>query len=330
MKATLLLLALCLGIAAAMHTEAQYRDAFVSWMNEHNKAYTSDEFFYRYDIFKTNMDYVAKWNAEGSSTVLGLNIMADLSNSEYQGVFLGTRMDASKRLYEASLSAFAYDMSIPLDDTVDWRTKGAVTGVKDQGQCGSCWAFSAVGSTEAAHFFDTQKLVSLSEQNLVDCSSAYGNAGCNGGLMDSAFKYIIANKGIDTEVSYPYKAKTLTCQFQAANVGATLSSFTDVKAGNEPALVQAIGKSPVSVAIDASRISFQLYSKGVYYEPKCSSSNLDHGVLAVGYDTDATAGDYYIVKNSWGTSWGQSGYIWMSRNKNNNCGIATAASWPTA
>jgi len=146
--------------------------------------------------------------------------------------------------------------------------------------------------------------------------------------MNSAFQYVIANKGLDTEEFYPYKVAQGTCRFSTANVGATISSYKNVAAGSEAALVVAINSQPISVAIDASQNSFQLYKSGVYYETKCSSSRLDHGVLAIGYGTDDIGNDYYIVKNSWGTSWGMSGYIQMSRNKSNNCGIATQASWP--
>jgi len=146
--------------------------------------------------------------------------------------------------------------------------------------------------------------------------------------MDSAFKYIIQNKGVDTEDSYKYTARDGTCKFNKATIGATITSFKDVQSKSEPSLSSAIQSAgPVSVAIDASHSSFQFYSGGIYYEKQCSSTRLDHGVLAVGYGTQS-GGDYYIVKNSWGTSWGNQGYILMARNKQNNCGIATASSYP--
>jgi len=208
-----------------------------------------------------------------------------------------------------------------------------VTPIKNQQQCGSCWAFSATGSMEGAHFKATGKLVSLSEQNLVDCSQPEGNMGCEGGLMDQAFNYTVINKGIDTEASYKYTAMDGTCKFNASNVGATIKSWTDVASGSEPDLQKAVATvGPVSVAIDASQYTFQLYSSGIYHDDNCSSQFLDHGVLAVGYGSVKTGAikDYWLVKNSWGTDWGMKGYIKMSRNNNNNCGIATAASYPVA
>jgi cathepsin L len=148
--------------------------------------------------------------------------------------------------------------------------------------------------------------------------------------MDQAFEYVISNRGIDTESSYPYTTSGPNqCKYSASNIGATISSYHDIPSGDEKSLTAAIDGRPVSVAIDASHNSFQLYSSGVYYEPSCSSSRLDHGVLAVGYGSNG-ATDYYIVKNSWGRNWGDSGYILMSRNRNNNCGIATSASYPVA
>jgi len=268
------------------------------------------------------MDFVDTWNANPEAHRVAINKFADLTVAEYSAMYLGTRINVAGATFVPATNASA-------PSSVDWTKKGAVTPIKNQGQCGSCWAFSAVGSTEAAHFFSTGKLVSLSEQNLVDCSQAEGNQGCNGGLMDQAFTYIEKNKGIDTEASYPYTAADGTCKFAASNVGATLSSYKDVPQGSESGLAASIVEGPTSVAIDASHTSFQLYKSGVYYEAACSSSQLDHGVLAVGYGAEGSK-EYYIVKNSWGTSWGQSGYIWMSKNRNNNCGIASAASLPKA
>jgi len=165
---------------------------------------------------------------------------------------------------------------------------------------------------------------------LVDCSVPEGNHGCQGGWMDQAFQYVIKNGGIDTEDSYKYTASgPNACHYNPSNRGATISGYQDVPSGSESGLQQASNGRPVSVAIDASHTSFQLYKSGIYYEAACNPKNLDHGVLVVGYGSDAQ-GDYWIVKNSWGSGWGMQGYINMARNKNNNCGIATAASYPTA
>jgi len=209
---------------------------------------------------------------------------------------------------------------------MDWRKKGAVTPVKDQGQCGSCWAFSTTGSTEGAHQIATGKLVGLSEQQLVDCSSAQGNQGCNGGLMDQAFQYIISNPGIASEEAYPYTAQDGTCNTAAKSV-TMITGYTDVTSGDEGALMKAVNVGPVSVAIEADQSCFQFYSGGVLNDPTCGTQ-LDHGVLAVGYGT-LSGQDYWIVKNSWGTSWGvESGYVFIAKGID-ECGIATENSYPT-
>jgi len=215
--------------------------------------------------------------------------------------------------------------SLPAE--VDWRNEGWVTPVKNQGQCGSCWSFSATGALEGQNFNKTGVLVSLSEQNLIDCSTA--NYGCNGGDIDYAFQYVEGNGGIDTETAYPYTGQQGSCHYNAANSAAGCSGWVDLPSGDEDALQQAVATvGPISVAIDASSIMFQLYHSGIYQNPFCSSTNLDHAVLVVGYGT-SNGQPYWLVKNSWGTSWGQQGYFMMARNDGNMCGIATSSSYPT-
>ena len=207
-----------------------------------------------------------------------------------------------------------------LPASVDWSTTGAVTPVKDQGQCGSCWAFSSTGSIEGIAFIKTGKLTSLSEQQLMDCSGAEGNMSCNGGLMDYAFQYVITNGGLGSEASYPYTAADGTCKTVPSVT--TITGFTDVPANSDTALMTAIVQQPVSVAIEADQDSFQFYTGGVM--TAACGTQLDHGVLAVGYGTDAGQA-YYLVKNSWGTNWGEKGFIRLGKGPafapSGQCGI---------
>ncbi|KAL5280910.1 hypothetical protein ACFFRR_004740 [Megaselia abdita] len=281
-------------------------------------------------IFQENRLVIAKHNqkyAQGLvSFKLGVNKYSDMLHHEFINTLNG--YNHSMRAQREGVT-FISPANVVLPKTVDWRTKGAVTPVKDQGHCGSCWAFSSTGALEGHHFRKTGALVSLSEQNLVDCSVSYGNNGCNGGLMDNAFKYIKDNGGLDTEKAYPYEGIDDTCHFEKSAIGATDRGFVDIPEGNEKKMAEAVSTlGPVSVAIDASHQSFQLYAGGVYMEPQCSPDQLDHGVLVVGYGTEPNGQDYWLVKNSWGTSWGENGYIKMARNKDNNCGIASASSYP--
>lgn len=319
---------LIIGLAAVT-TAFEFPAVWNAWKAEHGKNYRSvKEELYRHIIWQSNLKYVDEHNAHADKFgyTLKMNKFGDLESSEFAAMYNGYRSSSAKRTGKPFVPTVdAGD----LPTSVDWRDKGFVTPVKDQGQCGSCWAFSTTGSIEGQHFNATRELVSLSEQNLVDCSDDFGNNGCNGGLPDNAFQYVMKN-GIDTESRYPYLAHDEPCQFKQANIGAKITSFVDVETKNETALqIASASVGPISVAIDASHKNFQLYSTGVYNPPVCSSTNLDHAVLVVGYGTDADSGlDYWLVKNSWGVGWGMQGYILMVRNKRNKCGIATAASFP--
>jgi len=294
----------------------------------YGKVYDPPAEGFRRAIWESNVAVIREHNLQADmgdySYYLGINEYADWSNDEYKA-FLTNYIQSNISYASAT---FLAPSNVEAPSEVDWRKEGYVTPVKNQGQCGSCWAFSTTGSLEGQHFKKTKKLVSLSEQNLVDCSRKQGNLGCQGGLMDNGFKYIEANHGIDTEASYPYTGKNGVCHFKPSDVGATVTGFTDITSGDEQALMQAAATvGPISVAIDASGLRFQLYRSGIFNNPRCSSTKLDHGVLVVGYGTEAGK-DYWLVKNSWGETWGINGYIKMSRNKHNQCGIATQASYP--
>jgi len=253
-----------------------------------------------------------------------MNEMGDMTHEEFKTTKLG--YNRVERPYSRKMNSEGPHEHISAPASVDWRTKNAVTPIKNQGQCGSCWAFSATGSMEGAVAIATGKLVSFSEQQLVDCSTKYGNQGCNGGLMDQAFEYVIANKGLTTEANYAYTARDGTCNSAKAKaVAGSISKYVDVNAlGNDAALMSAVAVGPVSVAIEADKTCFQFYSSGVLTDPSCGTQ-LDHGVLAVGYDS---ASKYWIVKNSWGTSWGMSGYILIGQGLD-ECGINMEPSYAT-
>jgi len=322
MKVLVLLALFTIALAKVVELTPD-QEEFLSWMHAHDKSYSNEEFASRMNVFKRNSQFINDHNALNKSYTLKMNQFGDLTNEEYRKIYLGFRMPV-----ELKGETLEIVPGLIFADSKDWRQEGAVTPVKNQEQCGSCWAFSTTGSVEGCHKIGGATLTSLSEKNLMDCSWSQGNQGCNGGLMTSAMEYIISNKGIDTEASYPYSpVSSRQCKYKAASKGASQTSYKNVQSGSESSLQQSITLGPTSVAIDASHSSFQFYSSGVYYEPACSPTQLDHGVLGVGWGSSGS--DYWIVKNSWGTEWGQAGYIWMSKNRNNNCGIATMATLPS-
>lgn len=331
MTPLLLLAVLCLGTALATPKFDQTFNAqWHQWKSTHRRLYGTNEEEWRRAVWEKNMRMIQLHNGEYSNGKHGftmeMNAFGDMTNEEFRQIVNGYRHQKHKkgRLFQEPLM-----LQIP--KTVDWREKGCVTPVKNQGQCGSCWAFSASGCLEGQMFLKTGKLISLSEQNLVDCSHDQGNQGCNGGLMDFAFQYIKENGGLDSEESYPYEAKDGSCKYRAEFAVANDTGFVDIPQ-QEKALMKAVATvGPISVAMDASHPSLQFYSSGIYYEPNCSSKDLDHGVLVVGYGfegTDSNKNKYWLVKNSWGEEWGMGGYIKIAKDRNNHCGLATAASYP--
>ena len=304
----------------------QHVQQFVSFITEHSKVYnTISTLVQRFYVFKDNMHFAESENNKDHSYSLGPNFMADYTNAEYIDTFLNSNYEFPRDYCDDNTLSGSYA------DSVDWVEKGAVTPVKDQGQCGSCWAFSTVGALEGKHAIDTGDLVAFSEQELVSCAGSYGNHGCNGGLMQRAFSYVI-DKGMTTESDYPYTSGTTTKDGNCESYDAALSLKTCYNVpANELQLTMASAMQPISVSIEADARSFQLYTSGVYDNADCGTT-LDHGVLLVGYGT-MDGKDYYRVKNSWSESWGDNGYIYMIRNsvatsEDGQCGIAMDASYP--
>ncbi|KAK8899933.1 hypothetical protein M9Y10_002256 [Tritrichomonas musculus] len=293
--------------------------SFLSWMRSTNQYFTGDEYQIRFGIFLTNSRLVKEHNAANKKFTVTLNKFAAYTPAEYKAL-LGFKMVLTRpKVAKASRKSNS--------DSLDWRDKGVVNEIKDQAQCGSCWAFSTIQAAESVDAISTGTLQRFSEQNLVDCvNTCYG---CNGGVMTNAFAYIVAFQDgkFNLESDYKYTAVDGTCKFtQYSSVG-SISDYIVVEEGNEDDLAAKCEQyGPVAVAIDASNWSFQLYSGGIYDEPACSSISLDHGVGCVGYGKQNTS-KYWIVRNSWGKTWGEQGYIKMLW-EGNQCGIATMAAVP--
>ncbi|XP_072316115.1 cathepsin K-like [Eucyclogobius newberryi] len=292
------------------------------WKKTHQKTYQNEvEEMGRRALWEKNLMQINIHNLEASlglhTYTMGMNHLGDLTKEEALQKYATLRIPKD---FKRTASTFKAKAAL-VPDSVDWRKHGYVTGVKDQRACGSCWAFSVVGSMEGHLFRTTGKLVDLSPQNLVDCSKE--NYGCGGGYMTKAFEYVIEH-GLESESSYPYEAADGPCRYNSEYVVANCSGYSLVFEQTEEALQEAVANiGPISVGINANPLLY--YSSGIFSDPSCDAA-IDHGVVAVGYGTDGDT-DFWLVKNSWGIGWGEDGYIRIARNQGNMCGIALMATF---
>eukprot|EP00762_Andalucia_godoyi_P002894 ANDGO_04191.mRNA.1 Counting factor associated protein D len=310
----------------AMFPPNSHSSAFSKYKNIHGRNYSADgEHDKRHTLFIDNLLFIHDHNSNHKAFRMHVNDFADMHIDELKGSFVSSK---PMSLAANAPESYVPSVSDPLPASVDWTSKGAETPVKDQAFCGSCWSFSATETLESAYFMKYGQLPVLTPQQYVDCAWNPFNNGCDGGNSFAAYDYMLQNNvGLNLDQDYPYLGQDGYCNSDATKFNVKIASYANVTVGDELALTSAIANvGPVSVAIMVTR-SFIFYGSGVYYEPTCKSdaADLDHAVVASGYGTDSSGGDYYIVRNSWSSYWANNGYIWMARNHNNNCGIATDA-----
>ncbi|KAJ8383434.1 hypothetical protein AAFF_G00221340 [Aldrovandia affinis] len=329
---SLFLLALWISGHASSALDLSLNGQWKQWKSQHGKEYDDQlQEAQRRLIWEKNLRTMEKHNLEASLTIMVQSSKYIHPHNDRRG---GQRHAQRSEWGGGARSPRQPDVqhpgrAPPPPLEVDWRDKGLVSPIRNQGACGSCWAFSVAGAMEGLMKQKTGKLTPLSPQNLLDCSRSYGNHGCKGGYLSKTFKYIIGNKGIDSDSSYPYEYREGKCRYSLGNRAGYCSGYQILPAGNEKALQYAVANvGPISVGINALLPSFHYYRGGLYDEPQCGSKNTNHAVLVVGYGTDKGQ-DFWLVKNSWGTAWGEKGFVRMARNKNNLCGIANFPIYPT-
>jgi KDEL-tailed cysteine endopeptidase len=349
-RSILITLTVFLGICAFVTTNSAFKNSqedvilfyniFKDWITQSNKQYGIEEMAVRFMNWKSNFDFVQEQNSKrGLTYKLEMNGFAAMAPEEFSALYLGLNNDLelvekhSKTAipHKHNHSKLANHSSyLGLPRSVDWRKSGAVTPVKNQGKCGGCWAFAASGALEGLYAIKYKKLADFSEQQMIDCSAYLGNKGCDGGLMTAGFAYTQVY-GIEPDKGYEYTASVNECRQDTDRVVFRNTGYKEVPANNSLALKKAVARQPVSVGIEASSLTVQLFKNGVI-TTGCST-NLDHGVLVVGYDVAADGQEYWIVKNSWGPKWGLKGYFHVAMGNQNTgmgvCGINRMASYPT-
>jgi cathepsin H len=304
-------------------------DLYTFWLEKYAPETLRVVATQRFPVFQQNLRTIRAHNAEGRSWSMDATEFAAMTWDEFSAERLQRPQDCSATHTETSSSPSASDA--PLPASKDWREKRVVTPVKNQGACGSCWTFSTSGVVESHEALATGRLVSLSEQQLVDCAGAFNNHGCNGGLPSQAMEYIHYAGGLEPEADYAYKGKDGACKFNPSKAAARILAVKNISQGDEAGLLTAVGTvGPVAIAFDCGPGGFQHYKAGVFDGENCPTSpqKVNHAVLAVGYGHDSKTGkDYWLVKNSWGPKWGMEGYFQILRGEN-KCGLADCASYP--
>jgi len=328
MKVFLVLAALVAVACAEVSLHAVFQAKWNNFKATHGKSYHRDDEPKRVAAFLTNAHHVETHNekfAKGEvSFAVSHNHFSDMTHEEYKNTVLGFRAPEGLQSSQ-NVTYFKVRQDIQAPSAVDWSQY--CRKVKNQQSCGSCYSFSALGALEGMLSRKYGREYDLSEQNVVDCSGPQGNYGCNGGFMTAVFEYVKKNGGVNYASDYPYEAKLGSCRFQSGRNKAALTSYVVIPRGSEQALEQALNTcGPVAIAVDASPRSFMMYSRGVFDEPICNPDRLSHAILAVGHGVEGGK-PYYLVKNSWGTGWGEGGYIKIVKGKN-MCGVTNMASYP--
>jgi len=310
------------------HDDDFMADHFDAFKDQHGKKYSSDEEHReRLYAYQNNVRYIMSHNKKQLGYKLAVNHLADRTEAELVSLHPSSGLHVE---HVATSDAVVSNLTQDLPAEIDWRSKGAVSPVKDQGICGSCWSFGAAETIEGSMFLKTGKLTKLSSQALVDCSWSFGNTGCDGGLDFLGYEWIMKAGYLPTEASYPYTMADGYCRYEEAVAGAVLKGYVNVTSGDTDALKCAlVNQGPISISINAAPKTFTFYSSGVYSDPVCAGglSDLDHTVLAVGYAVDpVTKQEYWIVKNSWSSYWGDQGFINIAI-KDNICGVTTAPTY---
>ncbi|XP_032740441.1 cathepsin 8-like isoform X1 [Rattus rattus] len=331
MSPFVLLTILCLGVARDTQSSDPSLDSeWQEWKIKYDKNYSLEEEGQRRAVWEENMKVVKQHNIEydqgKNNFTMEVNAFGDMTGEEFRKMMIDIPVLRFRKKKSIQSHTGGY-----LPKFVDWRRRGYVTSVKNQGRCNSCWAFSVASAIEGQMFRKTGRLVSLSAQNLVDCSRPEGNRGCISGHTFYTFKYVWNNGGLEAESTYPYEGREGHCRYLPERSAARIKGFSIISS-TEEALMNAVATiGPISVGIDASHESFTFYSGGIYYEPKCRNKTVNHAVLLVGYGYEGKESDgrkYWLIKNSHGEEWGMNGYMKLARGWNNHCGIATYAFYP--